>query len=216
VFKFVAVAVLTVGIALSAANAQSPQDEAISNHVAACWNDGGQTDLNGIDIPLTITTDADGIVRRVFVPPEEVKRFAGNPRLRAFAERAVRATIDPQCSKLPLPADLLGRTVTMTFRFSAPVCIEQSGRVFCRPQADAVAIGPFLTCIQVSTGMICPPAPRSAYLRRLQDAVAGRDGAPVPAQLMIEWELCNDGGQWHDTPTCDRMFPDVRHPRPPD
>jgi hypothetical protein len=95
-------------------------------------------------------------------------------------------------------------------------CIQQhDGRQFCGPRENVVFIGPSLTCIAVGTGMVCPPAPESAYLRRLQDSIAGRNGAPVPAQLMIQWQLCNDTGQWHDTPTCDRMFPDVRNPRPP-
>ncbi len=31
-----------------------------------------------------------------------------DPRFRAFAERAVRAVLDPRCANLPLPKDKLG------------------------------------------------------------------------------------------------------------
>ena len=52
------------------------------------------------------------------VAPEDQGRVAGNPRLRVFAERAVRAVLDPQCANLPLPPHMLGQTRVFTFRFS--------------------------------------------------------------------------------------------------
>ena len=42
---------------------------------------------------------------------------AGNMRLRVFAERAVRAVLDPKCANLPLPQPMLGQTRMFTFRF---------------------------------------------------------------------------------------------------
>jgi hypothetical protein len=34
-----------------------------------------------------------------------------------FAERAIRAVLDPNCSNLPLPQNMLGQTRVFTFRF---------------------------------------------------------------------------------------------------
>jgi len=36
---------------------------------------------------------------------------------RAFAERAVRAVLDPTCANLPLPRTMLGQRRTLDFRF---------------------------------------------------------------------------------------------------
>jgi neural Wiskott-Aldrich syndrome protein len=36
---------------------------------------------------------------------------------RAFAERAVRAVLDPRCADLPLPQSMLGKTDVLTFQF---------------------------------------------------------------------------------------------------
>ena len=50
--------------------------------------------------------------------PQDLGRVAGDMRLRVFAERAVRAVLDPHCANLPLPPDMLGKTNVLTFRFS--------------------------------------------------------------------------------------------------
>jgi len=41
-----------------------------------------------------------------------------DPVFRAFAERAIRAVLDPRCASLPLPRNMLGQPRTLTFRFS--------------------------------------------------------------------------------------------------
>jgi len=41
-----------------------------------------------------------------------------NPVFRAFAERAVRAVLSPQCANLPLPRAMLGQQRSLKFRFS--------------------------------------------------------------------------------------------------
>ena len=66
---------------------------------------------------LTVTTDGGGVVRRADVAPEDAGRVGGNPRLRVFSERAVRAVLDPNCANLPLPPNMLGQARTFTFRF---------------------------------------------------------------------------------------------------
>ena len=53
-------------------------------------------DLDKMQVLLTVTTDAGGVVRRAVVAPEDVGRVGGNMRLRVFSERAVRAVLDPE------------------------------------------------------------------------------------------------------------------------
>jgi hypothetical protein len=88
------------------------------------------------------------------------------------------------------------------------------GHPLCGPAQNIEHDGPSITCLHVGTGQVCQHAPQFAFDRRMLDAVDGRNGAPDPARLYLLWALCNDAGQWHDTAGCNRVFPDVRHPRP--
>lgn len=95
------------------------QRGAISDHARECWStDQGMLDLDKMEVLLTVTTDSGGVARQAVVAPEDQGRVAGNMRLRVFAERAVRAVLDPHCANLPLPQSLLGKTNVVTFRFS--------------------------------------------------------------------------------------------------
>jgi hypothetical protein len=99
--------------ALSAA-----QRGAIGDSVRRCWStDPGMLDLDKMEVLLTVTTDAGGVVRRAEVAQEDTGRVAGNMRLRVFSERARRAVMDPNCANLPLPQSMLGQVRTFTFRF---------------------------------------------------------------------------------------------------
>ncbi len=69
-----------------------------------------------MQVLLTVTTDPAGVVRAAEVAPADRGRLA-DPRLRVFAERAVRAVRSPSCANLPLPAKMLGKVDTLTFRF---------------------------------------------------------------------------------------------------
>ncbi len=90
---------------------------AIGEHVRPCWtSDPGAPDLDRMSVLLTVTTDADGVVRRASVATADESRLS-NPSLRAFAERAVRAVMSPACANLPLPPRLLGKVNVLTFRF---------------------------------------------------------------------------------------------------
>jgi hypothetical protein len=75
-------------------------------------------DLDKMQVLLTVTTDASGTARMAVVAPDDAGRVAGNPRLRVFSERAIRAVLNPQCANLPLPPALLGQNRQFTFRFS--------------------------------------------------------------------------------------------------
>jgi hypothetical protein len=95
------------------------QSSAIGDHVRPCWTtDPGMLDLDKMQVLLTVTTDANGEVRRAEVASADLGRVAGDPRLRVFSERAVRAVMSPQCANLPLPRSMLGKTNVLTFRFS--------------------------------------------------------------------------------------------------
>jgi neural Wiskott-Aldrich syndrome protein len=99
--------------ALSAA-----QRGAIGDFVRRCWNtDPGMLDLDKMQVLLTVTTDGGGVVRRAVIAQEDEGRVGGNPRLRVFSERAIRAVLDPNCANLPLPQPMLGQTRVFTFRF---------------------------------------------------------------------------------------------------
>jgi hypothetical protein len=94
------------------------QRGAIGDHVRECWNtDPGALDLDKMQVLLTVTTDAAGVVRLAVVAPEDQARVAGDMRLRVFSERAIRAVLDPHCANLPLPQTMLGKTNVLTFRF---------------------------------------------------------------------------------------------------
>jgi hypothetical protein len=51
------------------------------------------------------------------VAGEDVVRM-NDPVFRAFAERAIRAVLDPRCADLPLPKSMQGQRRTLDFRFS--------------------------------------------------------------------------------------------------
>jgi neural Wiskott-Aldrich syndrome protein len=94
------------------------QRGAIGDFVRRCWNtDPGMLDLDKMEVLLTVTTDAGGVVRRAVVAQDESGRVGGNARLRVFSERAIRAVLDPNCANLPLPQPMLGQTRVFTFRF---------------------------------------------------------------------------------------------------
>lgn len=91
---------------------------AIGDHVRPCWTtDPGALDLDKMQALLTVTTDPTGEVRVATVAPADQGRLA-DPRFRAFAERAVRAVMDPSCANLPLPPSMLGKVNVLTFRFT--------------------------------------------------------------------------------------------------
>jgi hypothetical protein len=91
---------------------------AIGDHVRPCWTtDPGALELDKMQALLTVTTDPTGEVRIANVAPADQGRLA-DPRFRAFAERAVRAVMDPACANLPLPPNMLGKVNVLTFRFT--------------------------------------------------------------------------------------------------
>lgn len=94
------------------------QRGAIGDAVRRCWSyDSGALGADKFRVLLTVRTDEAGTVRVAGVADADSGKM-GDPRFRAFAERAVRAVKSAQCANLPLPKTLLGRQNTLTFRFS--------------------------------------------------------------------------------------------------
>jgi hypothetical protein len=90
----------------------------IGDHVRECWTkDAGALDIDKQRVLLTVTTDATGVAHQAEVAGDDVGRM-GDPRFRAFAERAKRAILDPRCANLPLPNNVLGKVNVLTFRFT--------------------------------------------------------------------------------------------------
>ena len=95
------------------------QRGAIGAYVRRCWTyDPEAKGVNQFKVLLDIITDAAGVVRVATVAPSDQARVDANPELRAFAERAVRAVLDPRCANLPLPSSMLGSVRHLEFRFT--------------------------------------------------------------------------------------------------
>ncbi len=94
------------------------QRASIGDHVRECWTyDPGAKDASQLQVHLQVVTDAEGVARVARVAGSDVGRMS-DPEFRAFAERAIRAVLDPHCANLPLPKDMVGQSRTLDFRFS--------------------------------------------------------------------------------------------------
>lgn len=91
----------------------------IGAYVRRCWTyDAGAKGANKFQVLLDVVTDAAGTVRIAKVASADQARVDSNPELRAFAERAVNAALDPRCATLPLPPKMLGAPRQLVFRFT--------------------------------------------------------------------------------------------------
>jgi hypothetical protein len=95
------------------------QRKTIGDEVRRCYaEDTAAKDYATYVTTMTVTVDATGTVRAVELSPADRGRASSDFAFRAFAERAERAVLDPQCANLPLPANLLGQPAAkFTFRF---------------------------------------------------------------------------------------------------
>ena len=94
------------------------QRGAIGDHVRECWSyDAGAQGASQFRVLLDVVTDGGGTVHDAHVSGSDVGRL-GDPVFRAYAERAVRAVLDPRCATLPLPQTMLGQNRSFVFRFS--------------------------------------------------------------------------------------------------
>jgi hypothetical protein len=104
------------------ATLSADQRAAIGDKVRECWTkDAGALDGDKMQVMLTVTLDNTGTARIVEPAASDIGRISGDPRLRAFFERARRAVLDPRCGNDLLPKDKLvnaGVPNKLTFRFS--------------------------------------------------------------------------------------------------
>jgi hypothetical protein len=76
-----------------------------------------------MQVMVTATLDPrDGTAREVVPAESDRARVSGDPRLRAFFERARRAILDPRCGKelvqqQQIASNTSGTPTTLTFRF---------------------------------------------------------------------------------------------------
>lgn len=86
---------------------------AIGDRIRECWTrDAGARDADKMSAVLQVMTDGTGTVRDV-----KIVQPGQGPGGIAFAERARRAALDPQCNPIPLPKSLLGQTHTFEINF---------------------------------------------------------------------------------------------------
>ena len=99
------------------ASLSAQQQGAIGDKVRECWTkDAGALELEKLSVQMVVTYDEAGTARLAEVGDADRGRM-GDPRFRAFAERAMRAVRDPRCASLPIPRNDLGKVGTLTFRF---------------------------------------------------------------------------------------------------
>jgi hypothetical protein len=99
------------------ASLSTQQQGAIGDKVRECWTkDEGQLGIETMSAQLIVTFDETGTARDVAVGDADRGRM-GDPRFRAFVERAIRAVRSPRCATLPIPRNELGKIGTLTFRF---------------------------------------------------------------------------------------------------
>jgi outer membrane biosynthesis protein TonB len=95
------------------------QQKQIGDEVRRCYSeDTAAMNYASYSAIITVTIDATGEARLADLSDADKARASADPAFRAFAERAERAVLDPTCSKLPVPPDLLGKPAQqLTFRF---------------------------------------------------------------------------------------------------
>lgn len=86
----------------------------VATAVRRCWTVGREA--QSFLVRLIVTTDQNGQAVQAEIAPGELS-LPANAAGHAFAERAVRAVLNPQCSMLPIPQRLLGAPVRFDFVF---------------------------------------------------------------------------------------------------
>ena len=95
------------------------QRKTIGDSVRRCYSeDTAAKDYATYSAEMEVTVDASGVVHDVRLLSSALARAGSDPAYRAFAERAERAVLDPQCATLPLPPSVLGQpSAKFSFRF---------------------------------------------------------------------------------------------------
>jgi hypothetical protein len=106
----------------SPANSQlsGANKNAIAAEVRPCFNvDSEAEGLGTLSVLLTVETDPTGIIRKATVADADLDKMT-DPIFNAFANRAMNAVLNYQCSDLSkiLPPNMLGQNQTFIFNFT--------------------------------------------------------------------------------------------------
>jgi outer membrane biosynthesis protein TonB len=93
------------------------EKDLLAGAVSACWDiDSGAKGAAQMRAVIQVEINPDGTVRNTAILDTEGR--GGDPVWRAFAERARRAPLIPQCNKLPIPAGKYDQLKVFTFTFT--------------------------------------------------------------------------------------------------
>ena len=93
------------------------QAKTIGASVKRCFSSEVESkDYASYSVMLEVVVDGEGEVREAHLAPEAQAHAAQDPAYLAFSDASLHAVLDPQCSKLPLPPNLMGKS-GQTFRF---------------------------------------------------------------------------------------------------
>jgi hypothetical protein len=100
-------------------NLTQGQAKTIGAFVKRCFSSEVEAkDYASYVVMLEVVVDQSGEVHEAHLAPESQPRAAQDPAYLAFSDAAIHAVLDPQCSKLPLPPNVLKQAATtLTFRF---------------------------------------------------------------------------------------------------
>ncbi len=101
---------------------------AISNHIRPCWwahhtaRGGADTGFDMLPYAayVLVTTDASGVVQKAVLAPQKLQAEmspdgTNNEIYVAYGRFVISVLLDPRCSTLPLPPNMLGREHTFLF-----------------------------------------------------------------------------------------------------
>jgi hypothetical protein len=95
------------------------QQQVIADHMRECWpGDEDGTLYEGIPLLLTVTTDQDGVARKVELADNGEISGLSDFGLADLTERLTLMILDRQCEPLPLPSAALGRVSVISVPFS--------------------------------------------------------------------------------------------------
>jgi outer membrane biosynthesis protein TonB len=93
------------------------EKDQIAAAVQQCWyDDPGARGNDAMNVVVRVWIDPDGTVQRTEIV--DGSGSMSDPVWRAFAERARRAPLNPQCNKLPIPPEKYDQLKVFTFTFT--------------------------------------------------------------------------------------------------
>jgi hypothetical protein len=90
----------------------------VNDAVRRCWVPNHHApELNKMYVDLTVALDPSGRAFDAKVAEENQQQFMADPLLKMFADKAIKATLNPRCAHFPFPRSMLGVETVITLRF---------------------------------------------------------------------------------------------------